>query len=97
MWFVSVVTNVLWAGVAAYGIWRWAQVAEQFAPVPADPIEAPVAIKDIPEDLMALAMTERESWAQEELVRVIQERYDTLKDWNRVRSSMGVGIINEAV
>lgn len=49
-------------------------------------------IVDVPEDLMALAMQENESWAQEELMRVMRERYETYRDWNRVRSAMGLGI-----
>ena len=47
---------------------------------------------DIPEDLLALSMQENESWAQEELVRVMREKYETYKDWNRVRTAMGLGI-----
>jgi len=45
----------------------------------------------VPEDLMALAMQENEMWAQEELMRVIRERYEMYRDWNRVRSAMGLG------
>lgn len=91
----ELISTALWAAVAVYGIQRWADVVERFAPIAADPLSAPVLVKDIPEDLMALAMTEREAWAQEEVVRVIQERFETLQDWNKVRASMGIGIRDE--
>jgi len=48
---------------------------------------------EVPEDLVAVANQERESWAQEEVLRVIRERYEDLKDWNRVRAAFGVGRI----
>ena len=89
--------SAMWAGVFCYGISTLREVAEQFAPAPEPITNQPFVVSpsDIPEDLMAIATQETESWAQEEMVRVIQERYETLRDWNRVRSSMGVGIIPE--
>ena len=85
----SVVIALIWAAVAVYGISTMRTVAthalEQRAPVKPD---APV---DVPEDLLALAMQENEAWAQEELLRVIRERYELYHDWNRVRSAMGIG------
>lgn len=48
---------------------------------------------EIPDDLVALAFQENEAWAQEELLRVIRERYETFRDWNKVRSAMNIGVI----
>jgi hypothetical protein len=42
---------------------------------------------------MALAMTHSETWAQEDTLKAIRERYEQLQDWNRVRSAFGVGSI----
>ena len=49
---------------------------------------------EVPEDLLAVSMQERESWAQEEVLRAIRERYEEYKDWNRVRAAFGVGRID---
>lgn len=86
-------SHVLWALVAVYAIHRVTHVAELFAPSPAStPAEVPLV--EVPDDLMAIALQERESWAQEEVMRVIRERYEDLRDWNKVRSAMGVGRID---
>jgi hypothetical protein len=63
---------------------------------PDAPVVAAVSNADVPDDLVAVAMQEKEPWAQEELMRVIRERYDTYHDWNRVRASMGVGRRDDA-
>jgi hypothetical protein len=84
--------HVLWAAVVVYAIHRVGNIVVRFAP--ARPEAAPLQpLVEVPEDLVALAMQERESWAQEELLRVIRERYEDLKDWNRVRAAVGVGRI----
>lgn len=84
--------HMLWAAVVVYAIHRIGDIVVRLAP--ARPEAAPLPpLVELPEDLVALAMQERESWAQEELLRVIRERYDDLKDWNRVRAAMGVGRI----
>jgi hypothetical protein len=49
---------------------------------------------EIPNDLVAVAMQERESWAQEETLRAIRERFEDLRDWNKVRAAVGVGRID---
>jgi hypothetical protein len=46
---------------------------------------------EIPDDLVAVAMQENETWAQEELIRVIREKHEQYKDWNKVRAAMGLG------
>ena len=71
----------------------WEQVSEVKAkraePMPSAPgVPAPV---EIPDDLVAVALQENEVWAQEELARVIREKYEQYRDWNRVRMAMGLG------
>jgi hypothetical protein len=87
---VTGLIHLLWASVAVYAIYTAAEVVREFrtTPVVAPVIPPPV---EIPEDLMAVAMQEREAWAQEEVLRSIRERYEDLRDWNRVRSAFGVG------
>jgi hypothetical protein len=46
----------------------------------------------VPDDLMALALQHPEPWAQEDVLKVVRERYEMLRDWNLVRSAMGIGI-----
>jgi hypothetical protein len=35
-------------------------------------------------------MLESEKWAQDSVLKVARERYDELKDWNKVRTALGV-------
>ena len=83
--------DACWALAVAFAAHRIAQAIMAFAPSGASSERKMVATEDIPEDLMALAAAESAAWAQEDLIRVIRERYDDLKDWNRVRAAMGVG------
>jgi len=43
---------------------------------------------------VAYAMQEREAWAQEEVLRAVRERFEELRDWNKVRSAVGIGRID---
>jgi hypothetical protein len=85
--------HLLWAAVVVYAIHRVGELAVRFAPARPDAALPPAPV-EIPEDLVAVAMLERESWAQEEVLRAIRERYEELKDWNRVRAGFGVGRID---
>ncbi len=84
--------HLLWAAVTVYAIRQIGEIAVRFAPARPETALPPAPV-EIPEDLVAVANQERESWAQEEVLRVIRERYDDLKDWNRVRAAVGVGRI----
>jgi len=84
--------HLLWAAVAVYAIHRIGDIVVRFAPARPEAALPPAPV-EIPEDLVAVANQERESWAQEEVLRVIRERYEDLKDWNRVRAAFGVGRI----
>lgn len=84
---LSFLPHVVWAGVAIFAILQIRAMVQQFVPVTAAATQGMV---ELPEDLVALAMNEKESWAQEEVVRAMRERYDTLKDWNLVRTAFGV-------
>jgi len=80
--------HLVWAGVVVYGIWRFAQVLERFAPVRSTASQA-TPVVEIPPDLVGLALRERELWAQEEMLRAMRERYFDVQDWNLVRSAFG--------
>jgi hypothetical protein len=83
----------IWAFALYLSVARVSRAWERVALSRRPPESDAEALKDeeVPEDLMALAMQENEMWAQEELMRVIRERYEMYRDWNRVRSAMGLG------
>ena len=86
---MDLLPHLIWAGVAMYAIAQAMDAVALFAPDrTANQPDAPV---EVPEDLVALAMTEQEAWAQEETIRAMRERYEALKDWNLVRAAFGVG------
>ena len=84
---------LLWPAVVAYGLWRFAPVVERFAPG-AGAVVAEQEVPEVPDDLVAFAMQEREAWAQQEVLRAVRERYDELRDWNKVRIGVGIGRID---
>jgi hypothetical protein len=85
----------LWAGAFAYAAHRlavaWERVAALQVPPPASVPPTPIEVVEIPDDLLGVALQETEAWAQEEVIRAIREKYELFGDWNRVRSSFGVG------
>ena len=89
---VDFLGTVVWAGVVGYGIWRMARVLDRFAPVhtTASSAAKPDDVAMVPPDLVAVAMMESEPWAQDDMMRVIRDRYNTFGDWNRVRAAIGV-------
>jgi hypothetical protein len=80
---------LLWPLVCVFAIWRFAQVAERWAPggpaVP-KPEDAP-----IPADLLAFANQESEQWAKDEALELIRRKYIEHGHWNAVRSAVGIG------
>lgn len=90
---LDLVSTLVWAGALVAMSHRLALAWERTAgrAQVAQPKAQPVA--EVPEDLVALAMSEREAWAQEEVLRVVRERYVDLGDWNLVRTAMGIGRI----
>lgn len=95
---VSLLTHGLWAGVALYTVREAVRLGRAvWVTGPDAPVVATAVLNaDVPDDLVAVAMQENEPWAQEELMRVIRERYETYHDWNKVRASMGVGRRDDA-
>lgn len=91
---MSDAAHVLWALVTAYAVWRLAAVVELFAPVRASEAADAIEDVDIPEDLVALAMTHSEPWAQEDTLKAMRERYAELQDWQKVRFAFGVGRVD---
>ena len=83
--------HLIWAAVAVYAIRTAASIVHSSPARAVVEKDEPV---EIPEDLVALSMQHSESWAQEDLLRVIREKYEELRDWNRVRSAMSIGRID---
>lgn len=48
----------------------------------------------IPDDLQAFAMLETEKWAADATLKVIREKWESFRDWNKVRASLGVGTVD---
>ena len=82
---------VLWPLVAVYAVWRFAQVAERFAPGGVPPTPVKREDEPIPPDLLAFAMGESEKWAQDEALEVVRRKYIEYGNWNAVRSAVGIG------
>ena len=80
------IAAVLWPLVVAYGLWRFAQVAERFAPKVEEKREPVI----VPDDLVGWAQTYPDQWAQDDAIRVITEKYAMLRDWNKVRVAVGL-------
>lgn len=87
------IADILWPVAFAFAAHRIAMSIERFAPKVEDAQADYPSLSEIPDDLLAVASQENESWAQEEVIRVIRERYEELKDWNKVRRAMGIGVI----
>lgn len=90
---LTLFVHVLWASVAVYALHTVLQAVALFAPK-AEEKDWPDDLVEIPDDLLAVAAQEREAWAQEEVMRAMRERYEELKDWNKVRGAFGVGRID---
>jgi len=93
---VEWLSALTWPAAICYAVWRLAQVAEQAVAqrVNGGAVADDDANVEIPEDLMALCFAEQEMWAQEQMMRVIEERYHDLRDWNLVRRAMGIGVMS---
>lgn len=89
-----VIGDILWPIAFVVACYRLAKALEAFAPKVSESRDEDPYNAEIPDDLMAIAVTENEVWAQEEVVRVIRERYEDLRDWNKVRAAMGIGRID---
>lgn len=84
----GLIAALAWASLGAFFIVRTDAFArlwlDRSRPFDAKSIE-------IPDDLLAVAHGEAEKWAQEQTIDAIRERFDTLKDWNKVRRAFGIG------
>jgi hypothetical protein len=82
--------DITWPLALVVVAYRVASAWERIS-VPVSPeIAAPDGVV-VPEDLVAVALTESEPWAQEEMLKAMREKYELYGDWNRVRSAFGVG------
>lgn len=99
MW--AFLASALWAVVAYYAIRRIDSAVGRWLDLQTPPADATVDPIDIPEDIIALAQTYSESWAQEDVLKVARERYEALRQsaiaphqrWNLVRKALGIGTL----
>jgi hypothetical protein len=89
---MSAIIELLWVFAFVFAVHRFSSVAKMFAPV--KPEDLSKQDFEVPTDLVAVSLQENEIWAQEEVMRVIRERYEELGDWNKVRAAMGIGRID---
>ena len=82
------IAALLWPVVAAYAIWTFAPVVAKFAPVH-EPVQKDEEVH-IPDDLIGFVAEYPESWAQEDTMRAIKEKYLEYKDWDKVRRALGL-------
>lgn len=85
---IQLVPHIIWATVAVFMIHELRTMLREWRDYVSPKTEGPI---EVPDDLVALANEERESWAQEETIRAMRERYEALGDWNLVRSAFGIG------
>jgi hypothetical protein len=89
---LALLTTALWAGAVAFAAHRFAVAWERVAALQVPPgAPTPRDAVVVPDDLLGVALQETETWAQEEVIRAIREKYELFGDWNRVRASFGVG------
>lgn len=81
------IAAILWPCVFAYAVWKIAPVITRFAPQGNGIRPDDVAI---PDDLIGYASEYTESWAQDDTLRAIRERYSEYKDWDKVRRAFGL-------
>lgn len=92
---MRVLEIVVWPLVALFAIVRLGQAVSLFAPVrETGHVEEDPYTVHVPEDLVAVVLQYTDSWAQEDVMKSIREKYATLRDWNAVRSAFGVGRID---
>lgn len=82
----------LWPFVALIVLWRADGLAHRWLALrfPVRPDVAPMGPVVIPPDLEGLAMMESELHAQESVREAIREAYEKYRDWNKVRTALGV-------
>lgn len=82
----EILSALTWPAVFGYAVWKFAPVVQRFAPQGTGVTADDVAV---PEDLIAYAASYTDSWAQDDTMRSIREKYAEHKDWNKVRSAFG--------
>lgn len=63
---------------------------ELFGEEESTPVEDEVPEDPMPGDLLGLVMNESESWARESMHRLIMERFEQTKDWDKVRAALAI-------
>jgi hypothetical protein len=88
--------HALWVVGMLVAVFRIMHTVDRWRPLAHTSPDTTIHDIAIPDDLMALAMQYPEPWAQDDTLKVIRERYEALKDWNRVRAALGIGSWSDA-
>lgn len=94
MTLYGLIASVLWSAVALATLYKADQWVSKVLARWVQHGEGPEQIR-IPNDLMALSNMESEIHAQESVRDAILEAWERYKDWNKVRTALGVGTIDE--
>lgn len=97
----GLIASIAWAALAAFVVLRAEKIAFRWLDM-TDPVKRASAmeIPPIPDDLMAIAMQEDAGGdeatkaARQGVVDAIRERWRLYKNWNKVRSAMGVAEVS---
>jgi hypothetical protein len=93
---MPIAIHALWVIGLLIAVFRIMHTVDRWRPASSAQDEFTVDEIVIPDDLMAKAMQYPEPWAQDDTIKVIRERYEALKDWNRVRAAVGIGSRSDA-
>lgn len=101
MTIYGLIASLAWAALAAFVVLRAEKIVGRWLDM-TDPVKRASATEmpAIPDDLMAMAMQEdagsdeATKVARQGVVDAIRERWRIYKNWNKVRSAMGVGEVS---
>ncbi len=99
MW--AFLASLFWVSLGVYAVRRADVAVHRWMDLSVPKAEAGVEPLEIPEDIVALAQTYGEAWAQEDVLKVARERFEATRDsaipahqrWNLVRKALGIGTL----
>ena len=99
MW--AFLASALWVLLGYYAVRRIDCAVQRWLDLQVPKADAESAPLEIPEDIVALAHTYSEAWAQEDVLKAARERFEATRDsaipahqrWNLVRKALGIGTL----
>lgn len=99
MW--AFLASALWVLLGLYAVRRIDCAVQRWLDLQVVAQEATMPPLEIPEDIVALAHTYSEAWAQEDVLKAARERFEATRDsaipvnqrWNLVRKALGIGTL----